>query len=300
MNKKNNYYLAIFFILLSAIGFSSLQMIVKLLPNTGLASKIFYRNIVITLIVYIVIKFKKLSLKVEKTEWKFLTLRIFFGLLGVAINFYAISFVFLADSTTIQKTSSFMMMLLSYLFFKEKFDKIQFIAIILSFFGVILIVKPGSDVFSLGHIYVILGTLCATFAYLSIRALGIRKKIHPLLIVFYFSLFGALTMIPFILKDRSIFEIKTLLLLISIGIFGAIGQFGITFAYNLAPSKEISVFEYTQVVFSSILGMIFLNEFPDLYSILGYLVIITIGIFMFNYNKKKEKFKDDKRNIIKR
>ena len=81
-------------------------------------------------------------------------------------------------------------------------------------------------------------------------------------------------------------DLKTLMLLLSIGIFGSIGQYGITFAYKVASSREVGVFEYTQVIFSSILGIVFLNEIPDIYSVIGYVIITVTGIYMFNYNKK--------------
>ncbi|CAM3170724.1 DMT family transporter [Streptobacillus ratti] len=288
MDNKKRYYLGIFFVLLSAIGFSTLQLIVKMLPHVSVASKLFYRNIVIVLITYVLIKLKGISLKLEKSEWKLLTARTVFGILGVMINFYTLKYILLADSTTIQKLSSFIVLILSFFFFNEKFTKIQFLALLVSFFGVILIVKPISSSFSFGYILAILGAFCASFAYICIRALTIRGKIKPLLIIFYFSLFSILVLFPFVIMNRTTFDLRTILLLIGIGIFGAMGQYGITFAYSLAPAKEISVFEYTQVVFSSILGLVFLGEIPDKYSIMGYLIIIITGIGMYRYNLLRE------------
>ncbi|WP_064580341.1 DMT family transporter [Streptobacillus moniliformis] len=287
MENRKRYYLGIFFILLSAIGFSTLQMIVKMLPHVSVASKLFYRNIVIIFITFILIRVKGISFKLEKSEWKLMFARSVFGILGVMINFYTLKYILLADSTTIQKLSSFIVLLLSYLFFNEKFTKVQFFALIMSFLGVILIVKPGSSSFSYGYILAILGAFCASFAYICIRGLAIRGKVKPLIIIFYFSLFSTLVLLPYVLIDRTPLDLKTITLLIGIGVFGAMGQYGITFAYNFAPAKEISVFEYSQVIFSSVLGLIFLGEFPDKYSIMGYLIITLTGIFIYRYNLKR-------------
>ena len=66
------------------------------------------------------------------------------------------------------------------------------------------------------------------------------------------------------------------------------GQFSISAAYSHAPAREISVYDYTQILFAALLGMIFLGEMPDVYSIIGYIIIIGAGVAMFLIRKKKE------------
>lgn len=286
MNKKN-YFLGVFFILLSTIGFSSLQMIVKLLPDVNVGNKLFFRNVVISLITFLVIKSKGISLKVDKRDIPLLSLRILCGILGVVISFYTLMTIPLASSTIIQKLSSFIMLILSYIFFKEKFTKVHIIALIIAFMGVILIVKPGSSDFSIGYLLAILGAFCAAIAYLSIRGLGINGRVNPFLIVFYFSFISCIIFIPEVIFNTPNLDMNKFILLLLIGVFGAIGQYGITFAYKFASSKEVGVFEYTQIIFSSILGFVFLKEVPDIYSVIGYLIITFTGIYIFNYNKNK-------------
>jgi len=62
-----------------------------------------------------------------------------------------------------------------------------------------------------------------------------------------------------------------------------LGQFSITSAYKFAPAKEISVFDYTQVVFAAILGSVFLGEVPTLLSFIGYAVIIGVAVFRWKW-----------------
>lgn len=64
------------------------------------------------------------------------------------------------------------------------------------------------------------------------------------------------------------------------------GQFSITAAYTYAPAKEISVFDYTQVIFAALLGFIFLNQIPDIYSVVGYIIIIGVAFWSFIKQKK--------------
>ena len=72
------------------------------------------------------------------------------------------------------------------------------------------------------------------------------------------------------------------------GISATGGQFCITAAYTKAPAREISVFDYTQVLFAALLGFFFLNEVPDIFSIMGYFVIIGTAVFKWKYNRIKE------------
>ena len=82
-------------------------------------------------------------------------------------------------------------------------------------------------------------------------------------------------------------SISQLLYLVLAGTFACIGQLGITRAYLLAPAKEISVYDYFQVVFAAILGFFFFGDIPDILSILGYILICGSGVAMFFYNTKK-------------
>jgi len=79
--------------------------------------------------------------------------------------------------------------------------------------------------------------------------------------------------------------------LILAGIFATIGQFGITLAYKYAPAKEISIFDYSNIIFSAIISMLIFNQSPDIISILGYIVIFSASLYMFMYNKKLDNLK---------
>ena len=74
--------------------------------------------------------------------------------------------------------------------------------------------------------------------------------------------------------------------LILAGAAASLGQFSITNAYKYAPAKEISVFDYTQVVFAALLGIIFLGQIPELLSIIGYVIIIGIAVLRWYKNLK--------------
>ena len=82
------------------------------------------------------------------------------------------------------------------------------------------------------------------------------------------------------------------------GISASIGQFGITLAYKFAPAKEISIYDYSGIICSAILGIVFFGEHPDTMSIIGYLIVFAAAFDMFLYNKKLDKL-DKKDNQLK-
>ena len=73
------------------------------------------------------------------------------------------------------------------------------------------------------------------------------------------------------------------------GVSASVGQFGITTAYKFAPAKEISVFDYTQVIFAAVLGMLFLQETPEPLSIVGYIIIIGTALVRWYITLQKDR-----------
>ena len=81
----------------------------------------------------------------------------------------------------------------------------------------------------------------------------------------------------------TLFQLISLLLA---GVAAACAQFSVTAAYSYAPAKEISVFDYSQVVFSAILGWIVFGQIPDALSFVGYALIIAVAVLLYRHNQK--------------
>ena len=82
--------------------------------------------------------------------------------------------------------------------------------------------------------------------------------------------------------------------LLGAGLAATGGQFSMTAAYCHAPAREISVYDYSQIIFSTLLGFLFLGELPDVYSVIGYVIIVAMAVLMFFYNNHKGIFKNRK------
>ena len=287
MDKKNNILKGIFCIIIAGFGFSLMALFIKLSGNLPAMQKGFFRNIIAVAIssIPLIKHWKAIKFPQSKMSWGVLISRSVFGTIVLVFNFYAISHISLADSTIIQKLSPFVIIILSYIFFKEKMTRFQLTAIIIAFIGVGFIIKPtGNGLISLGAFAALLGAFCSGVAYTCVRYLG-THNVSGEFIIFFFSSLSTLLLLPYLIFDYREMSIYQLSMLILAGASATIGQYGVTFAYRYAAAKNISVFDYSQVLFSGILGFIFFSELPDLQSLIGYIIVISIGIILVKKTK---------------
>lgn len=135
----------------------------------------------------------------SKKECRFpLFIRCACGTTGILCNFYAIDHLLLANANILNKLSPFFAIIFSYFILKEKIKPIQFFCLILAFFGCLCIVKPGfQNVELFPALMGVLGGLGAGIAYTMVRKMGMYDMKGPV-IVFYFSTFSTLIVIPWI------------------------------------------------------------------------------------------------------
>ena len=282
MNNNSNILKGIFCIITAGFGFALMSLFVKLSGDLPSMQKGFFRNIIAVFISSIPLlkHWKVINTPKDKTGWLVLILRSVFGTIGLVLNFYAISHISLADSSIIQKLSPFIIIILSYIFFKEEMTRFQVFSIIIAFIGITLIIKPsGNNIISMGALAALLGALCAGIAYTCVRYLG-THNISGEFIIFFFSSLSSLMLLPYLIFDYRTMTFYQLSMLLLAGISATIGQYGVTFAYKFAAAKNISVFDYSQVLFSGIFGYMFFGEFPDFQSLIGYIIVISVGIVL--------------------
>ena len=279
---NSNILKGIFCIIIAGFGFALMSLFVKLSGDLPSMQKGFFRNIIAVFIssIPLIKHWRVINIPRNNTGWLVLISRSVFGTIGLVLNFYAISHISLADSSIIQKLSPFIILILSYIFFKEEMTRFQVFAIIIAFIGIIFIIKPsGNDIISLGALAALLGALCSGIAYTCVRYLG-THNISGEFIIFFFSSLSSLMLLPYLILDYRTMTYYQLSMLLLAGISATIGQYGVTFAYKFAAAKNISVFDYSQVLFSGIFGYMFFGEFPDFQSLIGYIIVISVGVVL--------------------
>lgn len=289
MAKINNKTKGIICILISALCFSGMSSFINLSGDVPTPQKVFFRNLVALFCATAVLLKNGERFKPTKGCLPYHLLRSSAGLLGVFGNFYATTHMaHTPDAAMLNKMSPFFTLIFSAIFLKEKVKPKQAIAIIIAFIGAMFVLKPSlSNVELLPSLAGLVGGICAGGAYTCVRHMG-NKGENGRFTVFFFSLFSVLVTSPYLIFNYHPMTTKQFIYLILVGVCAAGGQFGITFAYTFAPSREISVYDYSNIVFTAIEGYLFLGQgIPDIYSIFGYLIICGMAVWMFFYNNKK-------------
>lgn len=285
MNQKTKGILCI---VISAFCFAWMNAFVRLSGDIPSIQKSFFRNFVAAIVAFILLRKSRTPLQWQKGNLKFLLIRSICGTLGILGNFYAVDHLVLSDASMLNKMSPFFAIIFSYLFLKEKCTPFQVFGVVGAFIGSLFIIKPTfTNLDLLPSIIGFLGGMGAGAAYTTVRHLGQRGEKGPF-IVFFFSAFSCIATLPYLLFNYHHMELWQLGYLLLAGLAATGGQFGITAAYCYAPSKEISVYDYSQILFSALLGFFLFSQIPDGFSILGYVIICTIAVMMFLYNNRKQ------------
>ncbi len=283
---KNKKLVGILFVLGAAFSFTFMNLFVSLSGDVPTLQKVFFRNCVACILAFAMIIKQPSALKTIKGNEKTLFFRSFFGLMGVVLNFYALSSINITDASLLNKLSPFFAMIFSIFILKEKVKKFEWGIVVLAFIGAIFVIKPTFSVKVIPYFAGFLSGMFAGLAYTLVRK-ATKNDAAGAVIVFAFSSFSSIVILPFVIFNFAPMTTLQWVYLILAGVSAAGGQFCITFAYKFAPAKEISVFDYTQVLFAAIVGFLVLNQIPDLYSFIGYFIIITAAVIRWQYNLKK-------------
>jgi len=267
----------------SAFGFAVMALAVRLCDDFGAPvssfQKAFFRNIVaLCMALAVFVRRRGASGAVRVAFPPSLWLRATLGTVGIFANFYALSHIPIAEGQTLNKTAPFFTVLFAWLFLGERASARQWTAIAAAFAGATLVIKPafaGAAAFPLAM--GLLGGIGAGGAYACLRRLAVIG-IDGAFVVLFFSAFSCVAALPFMAAGLDPMNWRQVLVLVGAGAGAALGQFGITAAYRFAPPREIAVFDYLNIPFTVVLGIVFLGQVPDLLSAVGMAVILLAAV----------------------
>ena len=275
------------FIILSAFCFALMNALVRLAGDVPTIQKSFFRNFIAFIFAGAVLITSGNGIHYKKADLPLLILRSLMGTIGILGNFYAVDHLNIADASMLNKLSPFFAIIFSFIFLREKPKLTQSIGVIVAFIGSLFIIKPTMNLSEFAPALAgLMGGMGAGIAYTAVRALG-KKGVKGALIVFFFSGFSCIVTLPYLLFNYHPMTLMQLLILLMAGLAASGGQFAITSAYSHAPAKEISVFDYTNIVFAAILGFFMFGQLPDVYSFVGYVIICGVSVLMFFADNKR-------------
>ncbi|EGR0391627.1 DMT family transporter [Vibrio vulnificus] len=290
-NLKSAFPLGVRYMILSALGFALMSASVKYVSVHGipLFEIVAARALVSLIISYLDVKRKGISVWGNNKRWLFARGAV--GTMALMCVYYAVTALPLAEATILQYVHPVFTALLAVLFLKERVQPATLACIVLCLLGVFTMVYPSFDASGVGELpmlsvaIALLGAFGSSIAYVIVRKLS--RTEDSSVIIFYFPLVALPVSAMLIGDDFVVPDVALILVLILVGIFTQIGQFGLTKAMQTQTAGNASAYSYVQIVFSALLGVVLFNEVPSIWTLLGgSLIVIGALINVFGPKSK--------------
>ena len=259
--------------------FASMDATAKyLMKEIGPAQTIWARYTVQAVIVTVLI-LPKINVYGRTNYPKLQFLRSVALMMATTLFFFAFSRLGLAEASAIFNISPVLITLGAFLFLREQIGPRRVIGILVSLLGALIIIRPGSGVFTIYAILPLGAAIFYSIYSLATRFVGTDES--PWTSLFYSAIFGAICYSIYIVFHWNPMSNNALLLTIIIGLFGTAGHICLIRALTLGEASLLAPFIYTNLLFTTIWGVVLFGNFPDFWTIVGALIIIAAGIYVW-------------------
>ncbi len=286
MNKKSNpYTYGIILILLTYLSFGILDTIQKTAVQYHSVFVLLFVKYTFCLIFsFFIAKKNNVKNYYLSNNYKIQITRCILSVCEACFFVLSFRYLALADAHTIGSLSPVLVVFFSYLILREKINLATWVAIGISFFGVILIMRPGLTIF---NPYLVIPLLAAFFYSLFQIATRLNAQYDDNeTMLFYNGLIGVI-----ITSILSIFFWQPLhsfsfIFFIFLGFFFCMGLFLQIKALSITPASVLAPYNYTIIVWAILFGLVVYKEIPDIFTIIGAIIIVVSGLFIFRYSYK--------------
>tara|TARA_B000000609_G_scaffold153654_1_gene142367 strand:- start:265 stop:1146 length:882 start_codon:yes stop_codon:yes gene_type:complete len=277
MLSKNQ--LGFLYMLLSVCAFSVMDLIVKWSDNYPLGQVIFFRGFFGLVLYYFVIPKERLKdFYVTKRPMLHFS-RCFFGLMALLSIFTALRNLPLATVVSISFAAPIFTTIFSIFFLSEKVGYFRWLAVLVGFVGIIIISEPGLSSLNVYYVFPVIFVLGMSYVAISIRQLSSTEPVW--LISLYFSAAITLAGLFTIPYGWLMPNLKDLILLSFIGIFGGVANLWLSQSYKFSEVSLVTPLKYLALVFAIIFGYLIWNEIPTIKTLVGATLVIVSSIIIF-------------------
>ena len=308
MNQSQNNRKAIFLILLGMTVFALQDTLIKLLSDdTNIYLIYFVRSLVGLFVIFTYLKIKKIPI-VIKTQYPLLTtIRTILFFFGFSLYYYSLTKLSLAMAVTLFFVSPFFITILSMIIIKENIGLRRWMAILVGFIGVYLVMDPQFQNFNIYSTFPVICAFCYAFTVIIQKKTSKKDSLFSQVIHIYISAIifsviiksslGIFDFEPeiidryyFLLSEWRIINYSNLIMLILIGLTGVTGFLSLFGAYNIGSPASIAPFEYIMILYGILISWFLWGETLNFQAYLGLIFIIMAGIYTFiresNLNKE--------------
>ena len=196
--------------------------------------------------------------------------------------FLGIIYMPLADATALVQLVPVMVTLGAVLVLGEKIGRRRIMGIAAAFIGAMLIIRPGTSVMTTMSLFPLLGALGFTIYALATRFVRSDGPWTTLFLQGFFGMCFSSVVVPFFWQTIALEELPVVAALVA---FGILGHLLMIRAFAAAPASEIAPYGYAGLLFAIFFGLILFDETPDPFTLLGAIVIVGAGLYVW-YREK--------------
>jgi len=284
-NKSNPYSYGIILILLTYLSFGILDTIQKTAVQYHSVFVLLFVKYTFCLIFsFFIAKKNNVKKYYLSNNYKIQITRCVLSVCEACFFVLSFRYLALADAHTIGSLSPVLVVFFSYLILKEKINLATWIAIGISFFGVLLIMRPGLTIF---NPYLVIPLLAAFFYSLFQIATRLNAQYDDNeTMLFYNGIIGVIITSILSLFFWQPLHSFSFIFFIFLGFFFCMGLFLQIKALSITPASVLAPYNYTIIVWAILFGLVVYKEIPDLFTIIGAIIIVVSGVFIFRYSYK--------------
>jgi len=306
MSTKNNNPKGIFLILLAMMIFSVQDAIMKYIYSFVALYEVYLIRTLVSFI--LILLFLKLTKKpiVFKTQYPLLTFcRVILFFFGFSSFYISLTVMPLATATALFFVTPFLITIFASIFLKEEIGLRRWSAVIIGFIGVYIILNPNFSNFDYLSLTPILCAFCYSLSMIIIKKTSDKDTVYTQIFAFYLGAIFISSIFYFIIGDgqyntgvnpASQFIFKewfanleiSMLLMITTGITASVAFLLLFTAYSIASPSVVSPFEYSILLWSSLIGWVFFEEIPSIRTAIGIFIIVSSGIYIFMREKAQD------------
>ena len=286
---RDSYVLGALFLFLEIVVGTTIVAIIKYFSSDVSLSIVLMFRYLFCLPILLII-----GLKIGGTHYfkiknkKVMSLRSVAGLLGLSFWYLSVIHLEISKALALSQVMPIFICILSILFLGEKVGIFRWSAILVGLSGAVLIINPDSESwYSIGLLYIFLGTLFASIMFVALRKLGMTE--NPVASAFWYNLFGAMIFSIYCISALTFnnISLETLIMLVLIGIMASAQQIFMALSHTYASASSLAPVHYTTIPIGVLIGLLVFNEKIDLNFLIGTFLIVGSTLFILYREKKK-------------
>ena len=306
MSSKNNNPRGIILILISMLVFSVQDGIMKHIFSFVSLYEVYLVRTVVSVI--LILFYLKLTNKpiVFKTQYPLLTfLRVILFFFGFSSFYVSLTVLPLGFATALFFVTPFLITIFAHFFLKEEIGIRRWSAVVVGFIGVYITLNPDFNNFNYLSLLPILCAFCYSLSMIIIKKTSDKDSVYTQTFTFYFGAIIFSTIFYFLIGDgqyntsdhpasQFIFREwfvdleSSILFMVATGLTATVAFLLLFTAYSIASPAVVSPFEYSILLWSPLIGWIYFNEIPSLNTVIGIIIIVSSGIYIFMREKAQE------------